>query len=319
MDFDVNEPYNEFRLTDRLEPTSPLAAAVQYEDFAAIQLIVAHPRFDPIASDLSGCIFGAILAGSTPIFQFLMAVNHSDLSIRDECGLSLLAASYWHINPFTIGQLTHFDHLDFAEQQPPAVIAASMKRPAGMPVFVHFPFEPEDLNARIQPTFFPPLLHDDEDEEESSNEPVDSLVVDLRPVFAGIRMRQHDCVADLLLSDGFDCSARGELGETILMASVSSVELLESILEQRWVDVNAVDIFGNTALMYAIKDGSVSAVKRLVAAGIDVTTKDHAGRTALDLALLRYGGEQDPKPRTKKEFVQRIISAMQVTPGASLW
>ncbi len=80
-----------------------------------------------------------------------------------------------------------------------------------------------------------------------------------------------------------------ESGRSLLMTLTKSasktVDQLESFLnDYSYIDVNAADKEGNSALIYAVYRGDVSVVALLIAHGADTSHRNKAGRTALDIA-----------------------------------
>ena len=57
------------------------------------------------------------------------------------------------------------------------------------------------------------------------------------------------------------------------------------ILLKAGADPNAADNAGYTPLIDAAEEGNVRATELLIAAGVDVSTRDFLGETALDIAL----------------------------------
>ncbi|PUU81958.1 ankyrin repeat-containing domain protein [Tuber borchii] len=93
----------------------------------------------------------------------------------------------------------------------------------------------------------------------------------------------------LLLSKGHDINhlGRGSCFATALHVAVScrNHPLILLFLENPALDLNKLDIDGNTALHIAIRCRDLEVVKLLHTAGVDLEIPDKRGRTALLLAL----------------------------------
>ena len=69
--------------------------------------------------------------------------------------------------------------------------------------------------------------------------------------------------------------------ELIRSAKDGDIEKVKQLIVQG-ADVNAKDVSGKTALLWAAWYGHTEVVKLLIQAGADVNAKDDEGRTALD-------------------------------------
>lgn len=78
-------------------------------------------------------------------------------------------------------------------------------------------------------------------------------------------------------------------GITALMTAASRGDLarVETLLTDAALHVDAQDVFGNTALIYAAGAGHAEIVAALVLAGANVTLRNRAGHTGLDIATHR--------------------------------
>ena len=81
---------------------------------------------------------------------------------------------------------------------------------------------------------------------------------------------------------------------TLLMHIVNDIfypsRELNFLLRNRYLDVNATDSLGQTALMYAIEVGNGLAVLELVNAGADVNARNYLGQTPLMYAAGKSDG-----------------------------
>lgn len=91
----------------------------------------------------------------------------------------------------------------------------------------------------------------------------------------------------MILARGVSVDARDPLGKStaLMMAAHSpgSVEACRALLDSG-ADVNASNVFGNTALMLAASSGCTDVVRFLISRGANVNATNHRGRTALYMA-----------------------------------
>lgn len=91
-----------------------------------------------------------------------------------------------------------------------------------------------------------------------------------------------------LIQTGADVNARNQNGSTALTYALrnsgSSVQTI-NLLASAGADVNMADREGYTVLMRAAQAGDLDAVRLLLAAGAKQDLRNHAGETALSLAL----------------------------------
>ena len=93
------------------------------------------------------------------------------------------------------------------------------------------------------------------------------------------------CFVDYLLRHGADVNAKDVYGQTALMDVSRALSPRATILLlARGADVNARDETGHTALMVAVEEGQIATARILLAHGADVTARDEKDHTALTLA-----------------------------------
>jgi uncharacterized protein len=100
------------------------------------------------------------------------------------------------------------------------------------------------------------------------------------------------------------------LKDLLAAASAGDVGILQTMVESG-ADVNAKDMFGNTALIYAAAGGHMDLVRYLVAYGVQVNAKNQIGMTALQrakmqghseiVALLKKYGAEDETQRIARD------------------
>lgn len=93
-------------------------------------------------------------------------------------------------------------------------------------------------------------------------------------------------ITEMLLRKAPQLCVEGEYGKTLLMTT-SNIYILQLLLDYHVVDVNQQDVSGRTALMMACQNGNVEVV-RFLAPLTNLDLEDHAGMTALDLAICHY-------------------------------
>ena len=106
----------------------------------------------------------------------------------------------------------------------------------------------------------------------------------------------------VLLKSGIsaDFNYKYQDGKTALMIAIESKsqELVRYLLLKK-SDIDASDDFGNTALIYAVRNDLFSVAKRLLELGADPTLRQVDGKTALDIA----------KSENKSTFVRMLSEA----------
>ena len=97
----------------------------------------------------------------------------------------------------------------------------------------------------------------------------------------------HLDAALVLLKSGAnaDFNHKFQGGKTALMLAIEAKKQdLASYLLVKKFNVDATDDFGNTALIYAVRNDLFSVAKKLLELGADPTLRQVDGKTALDIA-----------------------------------
>nr|AEI30666.1 ankyrin 23/unc44 [uncultured microorganism] len=89
----------------------------------------------------------------------------------------------------------------------------------------------------------------------------------------------------LLLARGADPNRRFSNG--LMLVHALAWQLTPALLGDARVDLNAVDMQGRTALMWAVAAANRDAVDRLLERGVEVNARDREGATALHIAAAR--------------------------------
>jgi regulatory factor X-associated ankyrin-containing protein len=92
-----------------------------------------------------------------------------------------------------------------------------------------------------------------------------------------------------LIDKGANINIKGNNGETALAfaASKGFVNIVNSLLEAcNYCDIDAVNIDGNNALMYAIKGGHIRCVEILLQHGASITHRNNQGKSPFDIAVI---------------------------------
>ncbi|KAH8430205.1 ankyrin repeat domain-containing protein [Aspergillus melleus] len=128
-----------------------------------------------------------------------------------------------------------------------------------------------------------------------SREMVETLLADRRtdpnfrykntpaPFFGAMRA-EYLCLAQRLMSDErFDVTVCCSCGGNPLhhAAETGCLHILQILLSDFDIDINAQDADGFTALIYAAAEGHESIVRELLSHSLDINRRDHRGRTAL--------------------------------------
>ena len=124
--------------------------------------------------------------------------------------------------------------------------------------------------------------------------------VGMTPLMRAITSNQHECTSIILEFESVDMNARAVVGAqtalhmAVTRGAVSSVKrlidasALNALAKRESLDIDAVDVSGQTALMMA---HSVEIVDLLLGAGANVHSRDPNGRDALSLAAERGHAE----------------------------
>ena len=103
---------------------------------------------------------------------------------------------------------------------------------------------------------------------------------------------------------GANINAQDENGSSLILASLNGNFEIAAFLINNGIDVNAVDEYGRTALMYASKDGYIEIVDLLLKNKADINSKDNQGLTAILLAT-----------KDKKLEIIKLLIANGANPG----
>ncbi|MCF8473630.1 MAG: ankyrin repeat domain-containing protein [Emcibacter sp.] len=106
-------------------------------------------------------------------------------------------------------------------------------------------------------------------------------------------------ISDLLIKEGVNFEGNKTLSPLILMATSADDNLVTKLIDGG-VDVNKINVMGETALMIAAKNGNQEGVKSLLRHNALIDIKDSSGRTALihaaqngHLFSVKYLSEQE--------------------------
>eukprot|EP00300_Choanocystis_sp_HF-7_P005801 c14278_g1_i1.p1 GENE.c14278_g1_i1~~c14278_g1_i1.p1 ORF type:complete len:672 (-),score=136.30 c14278_g1_i1:187-2139(-) len=100
--------------------------------------------------------------------------------------------------------------------------------------------------------------------------------------------RLLQCLVLLLESTGFPIDAPTGRGKTPLMLCViSHLNSMADWLIRKGVDLNAIDVTGETALHWAAYAGNQRMIERFFAEGMDIKVQDSEGQTPLHLAAFK--------------------------------
>lgn len=84
----------------------------------------------------------------------------------------------------------------------------------------------------------------------------------------------------------------------LMMAAAGGDERMLQLLLTSGSDVDARDVFGDTALHYALREGRLSSARLLLEHGADINAQNHNGTTALTLEYAR---------RTNRDFFRELL------------
>lgn len=119
---------------------------------------------------------------------------------------------------------------------------------------------------------------------ENGTDPNADNGMDTSPLMTAVRRGYLD-IAQLLIESGSDVNYEDNtFGSIISMAAMSSSNLT-TLLIDAGVNVNSVDLEGNTPLMNAVSNNQIQCAKILLKSGANTSMKNNDGETARDLAV----------------------------------
>ncbi len=146
-------------------------------------------------------------------------------------------------------------------------------------------------------------------------------------------VKEMDSLVPLLIQKGARLNDKDPMGTNALMKACMSgnKKVIKKLLKHNKTDMNAIDEQGQTALMHAVQNESITALEWLVQYGANTTIQDKSGKTAIDytqnpkiLALLtdKKGKSKvqvtpvspQKKEKTKKE---KIVAGLLAMPFAT--
>jgi hypothetical protein len=298
---------------------TPLIAAVREKSVPLVTQVLAHPRFDPAQSQIDRALFEAIHMTDFPIFQALFNLTEGNVNIYNPYNESLFV--YCCLRG-TVPMLQ-------------TILAAPSFRPSSREILKaaaavvrsdHATFIPilrtlahVDWNCQ-----FPPGINGDRiarSPRKRSNsrqlfhgdvELFPNIAAGITPLIAALRYHRNDVLAALLQEPNIDKSCRGEYGQTILWELSNGNRDLYHLMDQlSGVDINAQDIYGNTAVMFAVITNQRDLLRMLVRRGADLEIENENGETVWAIAHRTRGIEPPPQPTDRDQFLRRILTVMR--------
>jgi ankyrin repeat protein len=229
---------------DRLPPISErppccLMLAIDQDNVALVNAIIAHPTFDPVRSHLAHAVFRALRANVGAIAQALLG-NQANMAQRGPRGRSLLAAAIG-CNSRHLELIGRHPAFNISDQSPRQCVHA-MARAQSLDAFEFLSRFPEvDLAS--------PLPHGtngfpDEVFRARRDWNRSKATEGLPPVFS-LRY-YHMTVSKLLANPRVDGTQRGKHGQTILFEVVREAPSSAFVGQLFGVDPNATDRHQNT-------------------------------------------------------------------------
>jgi hypothetical protein len=325
LDFDINvSQVIEIRSAHTGQPTkggilaTPLIAAVRENEFPVVTQIIAHPRFDAARSRIDIALFAAVRVGDVPIFQALFAVVGNDVNVYNHYNESLFVYCCLRgtiaILQTIIGAAS-FRPLPRELQKAAAAVVRS-DHGVFVPILRtlahvdwNWPFPPGVNGDRL--TGWPQKHYTGTTPFHADGAALPDIAPGTTPLVAALRYHRDTVLGALLQEPNIDKSGRGEYGQTCLWElSRVSRDLYHFMDQLAGIDLNAQDMYGNTAVTFAVISNQRDILTMLVRRGADFNIENERGETAWEIAHKLRGADAPAQPNNRDQFLRRILAIM---------
>ncbi|MCK9543013.1 MAG: ankyrin repeat domain-containing protein [Novosphingobium sp.] len=119
------------------------------------------------------------------------------------------------------------------------------------------------------------------------------------------RFGHFQSIRDISENKEIDINKQDEFGNTALIEAImiNAIDMVKSLLSTPGINIDLQDNYGNTALMIAVQMGSKEIVQLLLDANANINIKDKRKNTALLLAKIN---SKDRKYKEDKEILKLI-------------
>jgi ankyrin repeat protein len=325
LDFDINRTESvtlwkhdrDIPLRPTYCRTTPLVATVRYGTGGMVNQILTHPRFVASKNGITRALFAAVKGNDLVSFQALLALGGGKVNVHNARNESLFVYCCLRGSIPILQALMQADsfHPSARELQKAAAV---VRADQGGFVPILSRIANLDWNLRFLPdangerlTSYPLRIYGAHLGLPPERNGFPDIPAGSTPLIAALRYHKEHVLHALYAEPGIDRAIRGEYGQTCLWElgglSASFSQLMEQFTA---VDLNAQDMHGNTAAMFAVIAGHRDSLTVLVRRGADLDVRNYRGETLWELAHARRGVEPPPPPHDPDVFLRRVLALM---------
>jgi hypothetical protein len=294
-------------------------------DFIANQILI-HPRFIPSKSCIVPALFAAVRLGNLALFQSILRLNEEDVNVENTHNETLFVYCCFRGSLPILQTIIQSESFHPTPRELAHAAGATVRSDNGMFVPVLSRIANVDWNLT-----FPPGINGDRvvgwpsrqlfatQRLLSEKNQYPDLAPGCTPFLAAVRYRRENVLRALLAEPGLNKSCRGEYGQTCLWEfSGMHAEFFQTIDLFSHVDLNAQDVNGNTALVYALIAGQRDIMTMLIRKGADLEVRNNKDESLWELAHTSRGLEAPPPPADRDVFLRRVLALMNCPTGRGL-
>jgi ankyrin repeat protein len=330
LDFNINRPARAKVLKHGLQvlasaaqpKRTPLVLALKERAAAIANQILIHPRFVPSKSCIGSALFAAVQLGDLATFQAIFRLNEEDVNVENSHNETLfvyccLRGSLPILQTIIQSQSFHPTPRELAH-----AACATVRSDNGLFVPVLSRLANLDWNLT-----FPPGINGDRTTGWPQRHFVGPQmgfglsnmypdpVPGSTPFISAIRYRRENVLRALLAEPGLNKSCRGEYGQTCLWElSQAHMDFFQANDLFSQIDLNAQDVNGNTAIMYALISGQRDVLTMLLRKGVDLDVRNNNGETLWELAHTIHRVEAPSQPTDRDVLLRRVLALMGCAP-----
>jgi hypothetical protein len=291
-----------------------LGVAVKKGSVTVIPQILAHPRFIPSRSCIDAALFGAIRLGDLATFQSLLALAGADTALLNAHDETLLVYCCLRGNVPILQAILQIDGFTPSLRELQKAAGAVVRADQGAFVPILSRLAKLDWNLKFPPgvnggrvTGSPSRVFSVRHTQDRDLFP--DISPGTTPLIAAVRHRREQVLRALYAEPNIDKSSRGEYGQTCLWElSVMHGSLFQSMDGFSGIDLNAQDMNGNTAAMFAVMTNQRDSLTLLIRQGADLDIKNDKGETVWDIVHTSRGLEPPQQPQDRDVLLRRVLA-----------